>query len=57
MVVNVRWSDVEQGDRYGQDISWYNEVQADEQGEDGRAIRPGEKQSGGKINTNDIGSP
>lgn len=47
-----QWSDVERVDRrvrYGPDISGHNEVQANEQGEDGRAVRPGEKQPGGKV--------
>lgn len=51
------WSDVEQGDRYGPDISRHNEVQADEQGENGRTIRPSEKQPGGKANAKDFESP
>lgn len=34
--------------RHGQNIPGHHEVQADEPGENGRAVRPREKQSGGE---------
>jgi len=45
-----------EGRRHGSNISGHNEVPADESGDNGRTIRPSEKQSAGKIDTNRWGA-